>query len=444
MLVLALCSSLLLSGCGGDTVESPEDPGELREDGTRVYAVPNAYFTFEKYEILSKGPTDIGDNFSVFSSHVVEIHARCAAALEEITAIIKLYDSNGRVVGNYRATKKDCDLGVNENFVLSADISNDAKEQFSVIEVKFEGKSPSRLLIAGEINYNVTFVYNNGNPPKMLLVRLGGAVPKPETIPEKDGYIFEGWFADPACTEPYDFENSDVDKDINLYAGYMLDYIRMGEKLVDMAKLTTVTVNTKSYSSLLWGAYEMASSEKSGEGIIMKDDSGKYYVLSTYDLVKKEDGFEKTEYKIKDYYGNVYNASVIHSSENYNLCILEFEKTHALLVSRVAQENPQVGDEIAIARYFEESGYHPCFGKVLSYEKVVHGDIDTSAHDIGFNMMIHNADTDVRVSGRPMFNMNMELVGIQCGTLTESEIELASNHVIPLEVIRKYIKNYGP
>ena len=438
-----LCLSLLLSGCGGDPAETTEDLGELREDGTRVYTVPNAYFTFEKYEILSKGPTDIGDNFSVFTTNAIEIYARCAAALDEVTAIIKLYDSNGRVVGNYRASAKNCGFEVGEKFVLTADISNDAKEKFSVVDVKFEGKSLSRLFLAGEINYNVTFVYNNGTPPQMTIVKLGNAVTPPDENPVKDGYIFNGWFVDPACTELYDFEASDVDSDINLYAGFLLDYERMGQKLVDVVKLSTVTVNTKSYSSLLWGAYEMAASEKSGEGIIIKDDTGHYYVLTTNDMVAREEGFEKVEYGVKDFYGNSHTATLVHSSEAYNLSILKFEKTSALLVSKLASKSPAVGDEVAIVGYSNVFGHMPGFGKVLSFEKIEHQGMSTAAHDVSFDMMIHDAPTDLRVSGRPIFNLNLEFVGIQCGTLTEETAEIEKQHVIPFGTIQKYINTYG-
>ena len=437
-----LCSVFAFTGCEDEPVETV-DEGELRDDGTRVYNVPNAYFTFEKYEILSKGPTDIGDNFSVFASNTLEIHARCAASLDEITAIIKLYDASGRLVGNYRATRKNCGIERNESFVLTADISNEAKDSFSVIDVRFEGKSLSKLFITGGITYNVTFVYNNGTPSKMVLVDLGDAIEEPTDIPQKDGFIFEGWFTDPECTQLYDFNTSDVESDITLYAGYTLNYIRMGEKVVDIAKLTTVKITTKSYSSLLWGAYEVSSSEKSGEGVIIRDSDGRYRVLTTNDLLAKEAEFEKVEHTVEDYYGNKYVATVEHSSEAYNLGLLSFEKTSALLVSQLSAASPVVGDEIAIARYFNGSGYYPYFGNVISFEKIEHRDISSSAHDVNFDMMVHDAETDVRVSGRPIFNMNMELVGIQCGTLTKEEIELENHHVIPWDAIQKYLNAHG-
>ena len=442
LIITVLCLALVTCSCGGDPLET-EDDGELREDGTRVYDVPNAYFTFERYEILSKGPTDIGENFAVISSNVLEIRARCSASLEDVTAIIKLYDADGKLVGNYRATMKNCDIVANESFVLSADISADAKENFNVVDVRFSGKSLERVYRAGDINFNVTFVYNNGTPAKMVVVGLGKAVEAPKTLPEKDGFVFNGWYTDAKCTQLYDFTTSDIDEDLTLYAGYLLNYDRMSEKVLDVAKMSTVKITTKSYSSLLWGAYETSASQKSGEGVIVKDDDENYYILTTYDLLVKDEGYEKLEYNVEDCFGNKYQATLVHSSATSNLGILKISRSNALLVCKLASAAPAVREEIAIVKNIATSGYSPCFGKVLSYDKVEHGEIDGSAHDINYVMMIHDVDTDVRISGRPVFNMNLELVGIQCGTLTKEEIEIERKHAIPFETIQKYIATYG-
>lgn len=440
-IISVLCAAFLLCGCTYETVD-PEG-GELREDGTRVYSVPNAYFVFEKYNVITKSPTDIGDNFSVITNNTLEIQAKCGASLDEVVAFIKLYDADGRLVGNYRCSMTNCGIEENESFTMTTEISNDAKNAFSVVDVRFEGKSLKKVFRVDNITYNVTYVYNNGTPPTMVVAKLGDLIKAPTEIPQKDGYIFSDWFTDPACTEPYDFSNSEIESDLTLYAGYMLNYIRMGQKLVDVAKLSTVKITTKSYSSLLWGTFETASTEKSGEGIIIKDSNGYYSILTTNDLLKKEDGYDKVEYRISDYYGNNFVAELKHSSEAYNLGILRFEKNNSLLVAQLSPVAPKVGNEVGMARYFDGSGYYPYFGKILSFEKISHEDIGSAAHDITFDMLVHDVQTDGRISGRPMFNMNLELIGLQCGTLTKDEVELESKHVIPWDAIKKYIDTHG-
>ena len=440
-LTITVLFALVLCGCTGDPVDT--DEGTLREDGTRVYSVPNAYFTFENYNVITKSPNDIGDSFSVITTNTLEIQASCSTSLDEVVAIIKLYDAQGKLVGNYRCSMKDCNLEANQSFTMSTEISGEAKNSLSVVDVRFEGKSLKRAFVIDGIKCNVTYVYNNGEPPTMVTARFGDTIAEPTEIPKKDGHIFVDWFVDPECTEVYDFNNSEIDGNLTLYAGYMVNYIEMGQKFIDVIKLSTVRVTTKSYSSLLWGAVETAHTEKSGEGVIIKDSNGYYVVLTTADLLKKEEEYDRVEYTVVDYYGNRFVAELKHSSDSYNLGVLRFEKSNSLLVALLAEKSPTAGEEVAIAKYFDGSGYYPYFGKVLSYEKVEHEKLDSAAHDVSFDMMLHNVDTDIRISGRPMFNMKFELVGLQCGSLTKEEIAIDKKHVIPIDAILKYINSYG-
>ena len=210
---LVLGIAFLLCGCDSSLPADTEE-GELREDGTRVYSVPNAYFTFENYNVITKSPTDIGDNFSVITHHMLEMQVRCSASLDEVVAIIKLYDSDGNLVGNYRCTRNNCGIEAGESFTLTTEISNEARNTFSIVDVRFEGKSLKKVFRVDNITYNVTYVYNNGTPSKMTVATLGDKIEEPLEIPVKDGYVFDGWFTDPDCTEPYNFEASEVDTDI--------------------------------------------------------------------------------------------------------------------------------------------------------------------------------------------------------------------------------------
>ena len=151
LIISVLCAAFLLCGCTDETVD-PEG-GELREDGTRVYSVPNAYFVFEKYNVITKSPTDIGDNFSVITNNTLEIQAKCGASLDEVVAFIKLYDADGRLVGNYRCSMTNCGIEENESFTMTTEISNDAKNAFSVVDVRFEGKSLKKVFRVNNITY---------------------------------------------------------------------------------------------------------------------------------------------------------------------------------------------------------------------------------------------------------------------------------------------------
>lgn len=66
------------------------------------------------------------------------------------------------------------------------------------------------------VSYTVTFDTQGGSEVASKSVTSGNSAAKPED-PTKDGYVFEGWFTDKACTEAYDFD-SKVTKNITLYA----------------------------------------------------------------------------------------------------------------------------------------------------------------------------------------------------------------------------------
>ncbi|MBE7031196.1 MAG: hypothetical protein E7409_07210, partial [Ruminococcaceae bacterium] len=65
-------------------------------------------------------------------------------------------------------------------------------------------------------NYTVTFEANGGSAVAGQLVQAGGKATEP-VAPEKEGYIFDGWYADAALTEAYDFDAT-VGKNITIYA----------------------------------------------------------------------------------------------------------------------------------------------------------------------------------------------------------------------------------
>ena len=46
---------------------------------------------------------------------------------------------------------------------------------------------------------------------------------KPSPDPAEEGYIFEGWYADSGCLQPFDFENTKITCDTSAYAKFRLD-----------------------------------------------------------------------------------------------------------------------------------------------------------------------------------------------------------------------------
>ena len=69
---------------------------------------------------------------------------------------------------------------------------------------------------SGTSYYTVKFVTNGGTEIKNVKVKRNESIEKP-TSPEKEGYTFEGWYTNEACTEEYDFANK-VKNSFSLYA----------------------------------------------------------------------------------------------------------------------------------------------------------------------------------------------------------------------------------
>ena len=58
---------------------------------------------------------------------------------------------------------------------------------------------------AAQDTVNVTFDTMGGSPFAGVDVKVGECVVKPETVPTRQGYLFDGWYADAICTLPFDF-----------------------------------------------------------------------------------------------------------------------------------------------------------------------------------------------------------------------------------------------
>ncbi len=65
-------------------------------------------------------------------------------------------------------------------------------------------------------SFTVSFDSNGGSPVDAQAVTGGELATEPEA-PTKDGYVFDGWFTDKACTEAYTFED-EVTENVTLYA----------------------------------------------------------------------------------------------------------------------------------------------------------------------------------------------------------------------------------
>lgn len=78
-------------------------------------------------------------------------------------------------------------------------------------KITVNSKSPS--------DHTITFSTNGGNTVDPRMVKNNEKLIKPAVDPLRDGYIFDGWYKDAACTEVYNFD-SPVTGSFTLYANW--------------------------------------------------------------------------------------------------------------------------------------------------------------------------------------------------------------------------------
>ena len=65
---------------------------------------------------------------------------------------------------------------------------------------------------------SVSFNTMGGSAIDPQTIKKGEVAAKPSTDPTREGYTFAGWYADEECTEAFDFDKTEISKDICLYA----------------------------------------------------------------------------------------------------------------------------------------------------------------------------------------------------------------------------------
>lgn len=146
--------------------------------------------------------------------------------------------------------------------------------------------------------HTVTFDAKNGTEPTAQQVVSGAKVNAPED-PQREGYLFEGWFKDEICTQAWDFEADTVDGDITLYAGWTKEEIpdeeiKAGLKAaLDIVKLLNAEDFTAETYAVLAQAVKDAMEAYETEGLTAEQIQAEIQKLS--DAVKGLENSAKAE-----------------------------------------------------------------------------------------------------------------------------------------------------
>ncbi len=178
--------------------------GDIRLEGFKVGVSAKGIVTDGNLDILTQRNDAM---YGISAKNNININGGClTVTVPDGEKPVYSYQTDGITVSD-KMTKWEPDglkLSDDKKYFLNADTS-----------------TADHIKLSGQVQHTVFFSLNgkSGKNPGSQRVPDGGKAMKPETDPETDDAIFDGWYADKKCTVPYDFSTS-VMEDIYIYAGW--------------------------------------------------------------------------------------------------------------------------------------------------------------------------------------------------------------------------------
>lgn len=178
-----------------------------------------------------------------------------------------------------------------------------------------------------------------------------------------------------------------------------------------------------------------------GSGFIIKEDSNYYYVLTNHHVVTVEQSTDKNTYKVYDYKRKSYDATLLFSSDYYDMAVLRIKKTKSLNVNPLAKKNPEVDEVVYALAYPGGQRNSISTGKVKSYNFINITDYGKSNYEV----LVYDAYAIGGSSGSMIINENYEVVGIH--TWSNNSIDTNkddySSKGSPVEKIKEFLNKNG-
>ena len=228
------------------------------------------------------------------------------------------------------------------------------------------------------------------------------------TLPEKENYIFDGWYYDEEGTRPAALGSS-LSSKLTLYAHWRYDYETAINSIFDSYIKATVSVKVE-HKKVSGFGFVTASQKVSGSGVIFREDEHYYYLFTNDHVTEEMSGYNARYLYVYDCYGNEYDAAIVASSSQHDLAVLKVAKgEEELEVLPLADKEAEVDDLVIAIGTPDGLENSVTFGKVT---KVANLSGDTSAGNLGFPVIWHDAPMDHGSSGGVLLNDKFEIVGI--------------------------------
>lgn len=175
-------------------------------------------------------------------------------------------------------------------------------------------------------------------------------------------------------------------------------------------------------------------------GVIFDEDETYYYVLTNHHVVYVDQN-EQGIYRIFDYQGNIYQASLLTSNPSYDLAILRFTKSiKTLKLVEFSEEDAIKDDNIMIMGYPNIRMVAMTMGAIINYDSLDISSINENIIDVQFDVMISYAPVNYGSSGSLVINEMSKLVGIVFSAYIPANSDISeATFIIPLSKVKEFI-----
>lgn len=295
--------------------------------------------------------------------------------------------------------------------------------------------------------YDVTYDYGGVRENTTVTVARGMLIPCDS--PERDGYVFGGWYTDSEFKSTYDFSYP-VTSDMTLYAKWIerspqdIDYEELINEITAGSVRATVKLSVEKYDiNIGFISTKTNVSVSTGSGVIYEERDGYYYCLTNNHVVAR--GTKAyAEISVTDYQLNGYSAELVCSDASYDLAVVRFKKNAAEPLEYIEIETAEVAVGDFVVAIGSPGGQMNAvtLGKTVSFEKVeVSGD-KSSVSNVTFEVIKHDAPMNNGSSGGALLNSELKIVGINFAASSEGG-EFAYGYAVPAQKIREFLSKNG-
>lgn len=291
-------------------------------------------------------------------------------------------------------------------------------------------------------NYIVTLDHNG--PITKIVCRSGKTIDEPQD-PQKENYIFLGWYKDKYYSEEFDF-STPITENTTIYAKFTLDSTKIINKITTSTINSIFTIYNENYNTQkIFGIDTDIITESEtcqGSGVVIANDYGFYYVLTNCHVAKLKEGYEKQRITIEDSKGRSYTGTIMSISAEYDLaCILFCEKSIYYQPIKLAKINATLNQDVIALGSPKGQQNSITFGKATKYTSIEIPTAKKYLSNVTFNVLQNTALTTNGLSGGPLLNSNFEIVGIiyACG---KEEPFSDYSFAIPVEKVKEFLSKY--